>query len=192
MSERHRTSRRIGPVRAERLLLGTADRIDALNDRIGQTTAVLFLATVVVCFATVYLRYALGIGMTWLQELYMWTHAAAIMFGAGYCLLKGGFVRIDMFYARMSERRKAMVDLFGTVVFMAPFLWMMAAYGWPFFASSLKMNEASQYADGLPRLYLLKGTFLVFVALVGLQGVSLVCRSLVALRQQPGDTGGAA
>jgi hypothetical protein len=37
------------------------------------------------------------------------------------------------------------------------------------------------------RLYLLKGTFLVLVALVGLQGLSLVCRSLVALRDRPED-----
>ncbi len=169
-------------MRPQPLLLRTADALDALTDRIGRVTAVLFIATVLICFATVYLRYALGLGLIWLQELYVWTHAGAIMFGAGYCFLKGGFVRIDMFYSKMSARGKAFVDIAGTAVFMVPFLWMMATYGWPFFVSSLRMNEGSQYADGLPRLYLLKSTFMVFVALVGIQGVSLVCRSLAALR----------
>ena len=61
----------------------------------------LTLGTVLICFATVYLRYALNIGLIWLQELYIWTHAAAIMFGAGYVLMRGGFVRVDLLYTRL-------------------------------------------------------------------------------------------
>ena len=100
---------------------------------IGKTVAWLTLATVLICFATVYLRYAMHIGLIWLQELYAWTHVAAITMGAGYVLLKGGFVRVDLLYARMSVRGKAWVDLLGTVFLMMPFLVMMAISGWSFF-----------------------------------------------------------
>ncbi len=161
-----------------------AARIDRFTDRIGRAVGVLFLCTVAICFATVYLRYALGAGSIWLQELYVWTHALTIMFGASYCFLKGGFVRIDMFYRAMSGRGKAWVDLFGTVVFMAPFLWMMAAYGWSFFMSSWRMNEGSQYADGLPALYLLKGSYMAFVLLMGLQGIAVLLRCTDTLRSR--------
>ena len=114
-----------------------ADRIDSITTTIGKIVAWLTLATVLICFATVYLRYAMHIGLIWLQELYAWTHVAAITMGAGYVLLKGGFVRVDMLYARLSKRGKAWVDLLGTIFLMAPFLCMMAIAGWSFFRSSL-------------------------------------------------------
>lgn len=171
-----------------RWLNAVADHIDSLTSAIGKVVAWLTLATVLICFATVYLRYAMHIGLIWLQELYAWTHVAAITMGAGYVLLKGGFVRVDMVYARLSARGKAWVDLLGTVFLMAPFLIMMAVAGFSFFRMSWLMNEASQQDTGLPWLWLLKGTLLAFVFAVGLQGVSIVARSLaIILSPVPGD-----
>jgi TRAP-type mannitol/chloroaromatic compound transport system permease small subunit len=167
--------------RGPRWLNAVADRIDSITTAIGKAVAWLTLATVLICFATVYLRYAMHIGLIWLQELYAWTHVAAITMGAGYVLLRGGFVRVDMIYARLSDRGKAWVDLLGTIFLMAPFLYMMAVAGWSFFRSSMMMNEASQQDTGLPWLWLLKGTLLAFVFAVGLQGVSIVARSLATI-----------
>lgn len=101
-----------------------------------------------------------------------------IMFGSGYCLLKGGFVRVDMFYERMSAVTKAKVDLFGAAFFTTPFLIMAGVYGWPFFLASYQMNERSSYDDGLARLYLLKGTLMVFAIIVAIQLVSTIARNL--------------
>jgi TRAP-type mannitol/chloroaromatic compound transport system permease small subunit len=132
----------------------TAARLDAFTAWVGRIVSYLGVATVLICFATVYLRYALGIGYVWLQESYIWTHCAAIMFGSSYAILQGGFVRVDMFYNRMSARAKAWVDLFGTFAFLAPFLLMMAVSGWSFFLSSWKMSERSAYESGMPAVYL--------------------------------------
>lgn len=168
-----------------RWLLAVADRIDSITDRIGSVVAWFTLATALICFATVYLRYSLHIGLIWLQELYAWTHVIAITLGAGYVLMKGGFVRVDLLYAKMSERGKAWVDLLGTIFLMAPFLVMMAISGWSFFRTSFMMNEASQQDTGLPWLWALKGTLIFFVAMVGLQGVSMVARSLATILSKP-------
>lgn len=170
----------MSPARASRLE-ALAARLDAFTTGVGRVVAYLGVATVLICFTTVYLRYAFGIGFIWLQESYVWTHAAAIMFGSGYALLQGGFVRVDMVYNRMGRRTRAWVDLFGTLVFMGPFLWMMAYYGWSFFLASWRMGERSAYDAGLPGVYILKATLLAFVVLVGVQGVAMVCRCLVTL-----------
>jgi len=159
----------------------TATRLDAFTAGVGRVVAYLGVTTVLICFATVYLRYALGIGFVWLQESYIWTHAAAIMFGSSYALLQGGFVRVDMFYNRMSARARAWVDLLGTIAFLGPFLVMMGVSGWTFFLASWRMSERSAYESGLPAIYLLKGTMLVFVALVGLQGLAIACRCVLTL-----------
>jgi TRAP-type mannitol/chloroaromatic compound transport system permease small subunit len=163
------------------LIVGIADRLDALATGIGRVVAYFTVATVLICFLNVYLRYAVGVGFVWLQESYIWTHVAAIMFGSSYALLQGAFVRVDPLYSRLSDRGKAWVDLFGTVVFLGPFMWMMGSSGWSFFLASWKMSERSAYESGLPATYLLKGTLLIFVALVALQGVAIICRCLLTL-----------
>ncbi len=158
-----------------------ADRLDAFTSGVGRVVAYLMLMTVLICFTNVCLRYAFGIGLVWLQESFVWSHTLAIMLGSSFALLRGGFVRVDTFYNRMGHRGQAMVDLFGTLAFMGPFLWMMAYYGWPFFYSSWQMGERSAYQTGLGALYLLKGSLLVFVLLVGLQGVAIALRSLLTI-----------
>jgi TRAP-type mannitol/chloroaromatic compound transport system permease small subunit len=172
---------RRGPTAAQGMLLRLADRIDRVSETVGRVVSFVTFATVAICFATVYLRYALNIGLIWLQELYTWTHVTAIMLGAGYVLKHGGFVRVDLLYGRMTERAKAWVNLLGTLFLMAPFLVMMVVSGWSFFRTSYLMNEASQQDTGLPMLWLLKGTLLAFVATVGLQGLSLAVRSLATI-----------
>jgi TRAP-type mannitol/chloroaromatic compound transport system permease small subunit len=167
------------------VLLQLARAIDHVTERIGRVVAWLTLATVLICVATVYLRYALHIGLIWLQELYIWTHVTAIMLGAGYVLLRGGFVRVDVVYSRMGRKARAWVELIGTVFFMAPFVAMMAVSGWSFVRSSFLMREASQQETGLGALWLLKGTLIAFVAVVGLQGVAIVARSLATLLEDP-------
>lgn len=158
-----------------------ADRIDGFTTRVGNVVAILGFATVLICYATVYLRYAIGVGYTWTQELYTWTHVLLIMLGSAYTFLKGGFVRVDVIYARASVRAQAWVDLIGGLVFTLPFIVMVAWYGWPFFIDSLSMNERSQYDDGLPALYLLKASLIVFAVMLCVQVVGAMLRNAAFL-----------
>lgn len=168
-----------------RLLHAVADRIDQASERIGRVVSWLTLATVVICFLTVYLRYALHIGHIWLQEMYIWTHVAAITMGAGFVWSRGGFVRVDILHAKFTDRGRAWVNLLGTIFLMLPFLCAMAATGWGFFHTSWMMNESSQQETGLPALWLLKSGLLIFVMVVGVQGIGVAARSL-AILMDPG------
>jgi TRAP-type mannitol/chloroaromatic compound transport system permease small subunit len=163
-------------------LIAITHGLERFTNRVGWVAAFLAVATVVICFATVYLRYAIGLGLVWLQEAYIWTHAAAIMIGASFSMLRGGFVRVDIFYARMTARGRALVDVAGTLLFTLPFLAVTAWYSWSFFLSSWRMGEISQQHTGLPALYILKGTLLVFAVLVALQGLAMLARSVLVLR----------
>lgn len=158
-----------------------ADRIDGFTQRVGRIVALLGFATVVVCYATVYMRYAIGVGYTWTQELYTWTHVLLIMLGSAYTFLKGGFVRVDVLYARASDHTRAWIDLLGALLFTLPFIVMVAWYGWSFFLDSFSMRERSQYDDGLPALYVLKASLIVFAALLCLQVVSSMLRNAAFL-----------
>ena len=162
-------------------LRGFVRGIDAINDWIGRTVAWLTLGCVLTCFAVVVLRYAFDTGFPWLQELYVWQHAAVFMAGAGYTLLHGGHVNVDVLYGQMNDRGKAWIDIFGTLVFLFPWLAVVAITSAPFVTSSWGIREASSTADGMPAVYLLKSLLLVFCVLLFVQGLALIARRALFL-----------
>jgi TRAP-type mannitol/chloroaromatic compound transport system permease small subunit len=155
---------------------------DRCNDVIGRAVAWLTLGTVVVCFVVVVLRYAFSIGFIWLQELYVWQHGAVFMLGAGYALLHGSHVRVDIVYARLGARRRAWIDLIGTAVFLLPWLAIVLWYGLPFVGLSWRLLEPSAQMGGLPGYFLLKSVIVLFAVLVGAQGLASAARSVLAIR----------
>jgi TRAP-type mannitol/chloroaromatic compound transport system permease small subunit len=165
-------------LRALEILVGV---IDSMNEWIGRIVAWLTLGTVLVCFTVVVLRYAFSTGYIWMQEMYVWQHAIVFMVGAGYTFLHGGHVRVDIFYAKSSERTRAWVDIFGTLVFLFPWLVVLVITSVPYIGSAWAIREASREAGGLPGFFLLKSMIWVFAVVVGLQGLSLIARRILFL-----------
>ena len=155
--------------------------VDALNETIGRIAAWLTLATVLICAVVVVMRYAFSTGFIWLQELYVWTYAGVFMLGAGYTLLHDGHVRVDIFYARAGPRGRAIVNIFGVIVFLLPWIVLTAWMSVPYVRASWALGEESPQSGGMPGLYLLKSVLLVFCVIVGLQGLALLGRSLLTL-----------
>ncbi len=156
--------------------------VEGLNRVVGHVVAWLALGTVLVCFATVYTRYALNTNFTWLQELYVWQHAAAIVIGAAYTMMTGGFVRVDILYGKMTPRGRAKVDIIGTLVFLFPFLIVLGIVFFNFFINAYRADENSPNPGGLANWWLLKSSLLIFVSLTFLQGCALIARSLLVFQ----------
>jgi len=161
---------------------GTVGAIDFTCRWSGYIVAFATLGTVLLCFATVYLRYVMGQGLIWLQEAYVWTHVIVIVMGAGYTMMSGGFVRVDVFYSRWSNRRRSISDLVMTLVLLVPFLWVFGGGVWVFWTASFSADEGSLNPGGLPDLWLLKGTLVCFIGLIGLQGLAFVLRGILVVR----------
>jgi len=155
--------------------------ISALNRLVGLTLAWLALAVVLVCFAVVMQRYFLHTTQLWMQDLYVWLSGAMFTGVAGFALLRDDHVRVDILYRPWPVRKKAIADLFGVVVFLFPFLIVVATYGWNFITRSWRLYEGSANIGGMPGLFILKSFILVFCVLVGLQGLAMLARSILVL-----------
>ena len=77
-----------------------------INFFFGKISSIFILILIALVSLSVILRYIFSIGFTWLQDLYIWTHACFILFGIAYTLNKDGHVRIDILYRNFSEIRK--------------------------------------------------------------------------------------
>jgi TRAP-type mannitol/chloroaromatic compound transport system permease small subunit len=166
---------------------GTApvNTLDRLNASIGKAAAWLTLAMVIVTFIVVVLRYIFDIGFIWLQESVIWMHAVVFMLGAAYTLAEGDHVRVDVFYRNMSSKRKAWVDLIGVLVFLLPLCVFLAWNSIEFVTQSWNIGESSREPGGLPFPFfpILKTVILLMPITVALQGISLLLRSLVSIRE---------
>lgn len=156
--------------------------VDALNEWIGRTASWLVIGAVIVCFMVAILRYGFSIGFTWLQELYVWQHAAVFMLGAGYTMLHGGHVGVDILTSRFTERTRAWLDIISTFIFLFPWLAVIAIYSAPYIRGSWAVRESSSSADGMEGLFLLKSLIWVFCAILFLQGLALVARRVLFLK----------
>ena len=163
--------------------------VDAMNEALGRAVAWLVLGSVLVCFLVAILRYGFSVGFTWMQELYVWQHAGVFMLGAGYTMLHGGHVSVDILTSRFSARTRALLDIAATFVFLFPWLAVIAITSAPYILSSWAVREASSSADGMPALYLLKSVIWMFCAILFLQGLALVARRILFLNGLSPDSG---
>ncbi|MEZ5787083.1 MAG: TRAP transporter small permease subunit [Xanthobacteraceae bacterium] len=162
-------------------LSALADRIDRLATIIGRGAAWCALFIVVVEVAVVLMRYVLGLGSIWLQESIIYGHAALFMLAAAWTLGVNRHVRVDIFYADAPPRRKALIDLAGTLAFLLPFCLALLWFSFPYVGRSFAILERSREASGLPLVFLLKALIPLFAALLALQGIAQGIRAALAL-----------
>jgi len=158
-----------------------ANGIDRVTAAVGRAAIWCCLYIVVVEFAIVVMRYAFGVGSIKLLESVLYAHAALFMLAAAWTLQAGGHVRVDIFYAQASARKRAAIDLAGALVFLFPFVIALVVLSVPYVARSWDILERSRETSGLPFVYLLKTLIPIFALLVGLQGVAQAIRAALVL-----------
>jgi TRAP-type mannitol/chloroaromatic compound transport system permease small subunit len=158
---------------------------DTLNLYVGRASAWLVLACVFVCAATALLRYVLGVGWIWMQDAYILAYGAGFMLMAGYTYLTDQHVRVDIWYGKLGPRGKAWVELLGILLMLFPWLLVTAVYSGPFIAGAWAIREGAAQPGGLPGVYLYKTVIWVFCALLGIQGLAALARSVLVLSGHP-------
>lgn len=148
---------------------------------IGRAAAWCVLFITLVQVAIVLMRYVLGLGSIWLQESVIYGHAALFMLAAAWTLRVDRHVRVDIFYAEASPRRKALVNTFGALVFLFPFSLALLWLSLPYVARSYAILERSREASGLPLVFALKSLVPLFAILLALQGLAQLIRSGLVL-----------
>ncbi len=148
----------------------------------GKTVAWLTLVMVLLTFTIVILRYGFNLGWIWLQESLTYLHVSVFSIAIAWTLQLDGHVRVDIFYASTPPRRRALVDLLGSLLLLIPFCIFLLIISWPYVANSWRLLEQSREAGGLPLVFLLKSLILVMPTLLLCQAVIGVTDAWKTLR----------
>ena len=108
-------------------------------------------------------------------------YAMIFLLGAAYTLKHDKHVRVDVFYSQFSNKGKAWVNLLGTLCWLLPFSLIVLWVSWKYAANSFAISESSPDPGGLPARYLIKACIPLGFAILSLQGLAILIRSLQVL-----------
>ena len=145
-------------------LLKVSQSIDKFTDKLGWLSQWFVLLTVGVGFFNVVARY-LGrfigtqLSSNALIDLQWYLFSLTFLSAFAYILRHGENVRVDFLYSQWGEKRKALIDFLGTILFLIPFcilgIWVTfnpILQSWGRLPDGSWGNwELSPDADGLPR-----------------------------------------
>ena len=164
-----------------RVLLKFSNAVDWLNAQVGRWVIWLILASTVISAVNAVVRKAFNMSSNAYLEVQWYLFAAAFLLAAGYTLLHGEHVKIDVISSRFSKRRQIWIDVFGFVFFLLPVCAVILYYGIPFFLQGYRSGEYSSNAGGLIRwpVYIL---IPIGFTLLLLQGLSELVKRIAFLK----------
>ena len=132
-------------------LLKLSKYVDRLNTLIGKNVIWLILASTVISAVNAIVRKAFNVSSNAYLEVQWYLFAATFLLCAGYTLLQGEHVKIDVIYTHFTKRTQMWIDIFGFAFFLTPFCLAILWYGVPFFLQGYASNEISPNTGGLIR-----------------------------------------
>ncbi len=162
-------------------LLKFSRAVDWLNTQIGKYVIWLILASTVVSGVNAIVRKAFNVGSNAFLEVQWYFFAASFLLAAGYTLLNGEHVKIDVVSSKLSKRAQMWVDVIGFTCFLTPVCVAILWYGVPFFLKGFYSGEMSSNAGGLIRWPVYAMIPLGFTLLL-LQGWSELIKRLAFLQ----------
>ncbi len=190
--------------------------IEALNNAVGRIAAWATLIMVVqqvliISLQRIFRVSEIGAGpfglvftkdLSWFGEELKLYNAAIVTLCAAYTFIQGGHVRVDLFYASMNYRAKRLMDMFGSLFFVLPFMTVVWLFGWHFMWRHLVTPKVSATdsleillrksrilrwnvetigfsPNGFDAYFLFKVLLVSFAGLMFLQGLAFFYRSLL-------------
>ena len=136
--------------------------INIFNERIGKAISWFLLFMVITTCIVVVLRYLFNIGFIWMQELIRFFYAAVFLLCAAYTMVDDEHVRVDIYYSKISNSKKAYINIIGNIIFLIPFCLTILYYSFNYVINSWIQLEGSLEERGLHAVYIMKSFIWLF------------------------------
>jgi TRAP-type mannitol/chloroaromatic compound transport system permease small subunit len=164
-----------------RALLKFSTAVDWINAQVGKWVIWLILGSTVISAINALVRKIFNTSSNAYLEVQWYLFAGAFLLAAGYTLLNGEHVKIDVISSKLSKRKQIWIDILGFTFFLMPMCLVILYYGIPFFLQGFRSGEVSSNAGGLIRwpVYIL---IPIGFSLLMLQGLSELVKRIAFLQ----------
>ena len=132
-------------------LLRLSRGVDWLNTQVGKIVIWLILGSAGISALNAIVRKVFDTSSNAFLEVQWYLFAASFLLAAGYTLLQGEHVKVDVLSSRFAKRTQIRIEIFGFLCFLTPMCLAVLWYGTPFFLRGLASGEMSSNAGGLIR-----------------------------------------
>lgn len=162
--------------------------IDSISDQTGRVIRWFCYALILVVVYDVTMRYVFNAPTMWAYETAIMIGGSIYVLSFAYTLRHRGHIRIDIFYARLSLRGKAIIDVLGTFFLFFPLLALVAIASYTWMWKAWVTGERSFETYWYPPLAPFRTVILIGYCLLAFQAVTQFIRDLyVLLRNRPYD-----
>jgi len=159
--------------------------LEGIGEWVGKKVSYLTTALMLLICYDVLMRYFFNFSQIWMTEVEIYFYSFLFLLGSAYAFKHDKHVRVDVFYANFSEKRKAWVNLLGGLFLLLPWCIVILIVSFDYAMSSFSIGEGSPQPGGLPALYILKSSIFVGFLLLFFQGIASVLRSVLVLQGKP-------
>jgi TRAP-type mannitol/chloroaromatic compound transport system permease small subunit len=145
----------------------------------GEFVAYWAVLAVFAYYYEVVARYIFNSPTNWVHEAMFLMFGMMFLVSGAYAYLNDSHVRVDIFYAKMSPRRKAVTDLL-TSIFFFIFAGTLLVTGWIFMMDSVEVGEVS-FTEWAIQYWPVKISIVVGAALLLVQGVAKMLVDLATI-----------
>lgn len=157
-------------------ILGVIDNINEWLAKIASWSMVFLVFTMTY---EVVARYAFRAPTIWSYDISYFLSSILLMFGMAYTLKVKGHVNIDIFYGRLSNRGKAIMDVIFALILFFPLWLLMVKAMIPHVIFAWKMHEKSWVGTWLPIIYPFKAWVTAGAITLLLQGTAEFIRDVI-------------
>ena len=158
--------------------------LESINERAGKIISWVSVLMVIVISLDVTFRYLFQFTFIWIVELEIYLYGFLFLLASGYTFKHDKHVRVDVFYAKMSNKNKAIIDLIGALLFLLPWCFIIIKVSSSYAYTSFEIGEGSAQPGGLPALYILKFSITLGFVFLALQGIASVLKSIHTLSKK--------
>ncbi len=162
------------------VFLKIARTLDPIAIWSGRIAAWLIIPMVLALSYEVASRYIFNAPTLWAYDMTFMLYGSFFMLGAAYTLQRKGHIRTDSLYAKWSIKTQGWVDAVCYIVMFIPFVAVFLWSGWGYFAKAFVTGERFVSSPWMPITWPFKAVMPLTGALLALQGISELCKSLHA------------
>jgi TRAP-type mannitol/chloroaromatic compound transport system permease small subunit len=162
-------------------LLTISRAIDAVNSRIGRWLSWLIVVAVLVSATNATVRKVLDTSSNAWLELQWVLFSAVFLLCSPWTLLSNEHIRIDIINTMFPKRLRDAIDIVGHAFFLLPLTIIMIITSVPVLIESIRVNEQSFSAGGLPQ-WPAKALLVLGFVLLFAQGISELIKRIAVMR----------
>lgn len=157
--------------------------VDAVNYRVGRFAMYLIFVMAAILLASTGSRLIFGVPINWALEMSQFILSAYYLLGGAYTLQMNGHVRMDLFYDRLSARKRAVTDAV-TILFVIFYLVVLFWGGVSSTEYAIVYGQKNYSAWG-PVLWPVKIVMTVGIFLMLLQCIATFLKDVAIWRGKP-------